>query len=108
MRSFTPFIWTPKQPIALNRYGGPHREEKRNRWFLFRRMIDLPSKPTRAPMKMTVDGRYLLVVNGMTLGRGPVRCNPLYQRYDEFDIAAHLTPGRNIIAALVHTYGVDA
>ena len=108
MRSLTPFIWTPKQPIVLHRYGGPRREDGKNRWFLFRHAIELPAVPTIAPVKVTADGRYILFVNGTRVGRGPVRCNPLYQRYDEYDLAPHLKAGRNIIAVLAHTYGVDA
>jgi hypothetical protein len=108
MRSLTPFIWTPKQPIVLHRYGGPPRQDGLNRWFLFRRVVDLPAAPERAPVKVTADGRYILFVNGERVGRGPVRCNPLYQRYDEYDLAKHLKPGRNILAVLAHTYGADA
>lgn len=107
MRSLTPFIWTPRQPIALNRYGGPRRDDGKNRWFLFRRTIELPRAPNRAPIKITADGRYLLFVNGARVGRGPVRCNPLYQRYDEYDLTPYLKAGRNVFAVLAHTYGVD-
>jgi hypothetical protein len=107
MRSLTPFIWTPKQPIIVNRYGGPPREDGVNRWFLFRRKITLSAVPPRAPLKITADGRYILYANGVRVGRGPVRCNPLYQRYDEYELAPYLREGRNILAVLVHTYGVD-
>ncbi len=110
MHSLTPFIWTPTQPIHVSRYSLrlAAREEGQNRWFLLRRTFDLSGKPERAPVKVTADGRYILAVNGKTVGRGPVRCNPQYQRYDEYDLAPFLKAGRNVIAALVHTYGVDA
>ena len=36
-----------------------------------------------------------------------MRCSPLFQRYDDYDLAAALTPGDNVIAVLVHTYGRD-
>jgi alpha-L-rhamnosidase len=109
MRSLTPFIWTPKQPIHLfSRAGMPARQEAQNRWFLFRRMIELPASPERASINITADGHYALFVNGTRLGRGPVRCNPLYQRYDSYDLTQHLTIGRNVLAVLVHTYGADA
>src|SRR5215472_7236304 len=109
MHSLTPFIWTPTQPIHVDRYSLrlPPREEGRNRWFLLRRSIELAAKPERASVKVTADGRYILYVNGKTVGRGPVRCSPLFQRYDEYNLASYLAPGKNIIAALVHTYGVD-
>jgi alpha-L-rhamnosidase len=59
------------------------------------------------PTDITVDGRYLLFVNGAQIGRGPVRCSPLAQRFDTYDLAPHLRSGRNVVAVLVHTYGVD-
>lgn len=109
MRSLTPFIWSPRQPIhQFSRGGMPAREEAPNRWFLFRRIIELPAGPERASINITSDGHYVLFVNGARLGRGPVRCNPLYQRFDTYDLSAHLTKGRNILAVLVHTYGADA
>jgi alpha-L-rhamnosidase len=109
VRSLTPFIWTPKQPIHLFSRGGmPARQEAQNRWFLFRRLVDLPALPEHASMKITTDGHYVLFVNGTRLGRGPVRCNPLYQRYDTYDLTRHLAAGRNVLAVLVHTYGADA
>ena len=55
-------------------------------------------------MKVTADGRYILFVNGVRVGRGPVRCNPLYQRYDEYDLAPYLHAGRNVFAVLAHVY----
>jgi len=109
MYSRTPFIWTPTQPIHVGRYAVrlPPREEGRNRWFFLRRKFDLEAKPERAPVKVTADARYILYINGKTVGRGPVRCSPYFQRYDEHDLATHLVAGTNVIAALVHTYGID-
>ncbi len=84
MHSLTPFIWTPTQPIHVDRYSLrlPERQEGKNRWFMLRRTFELAGRPERAPVKVTADGRYILFVNGRTVGRGPVRCNPQYQRYD--------------------------
>jgi alpha-L-rhamnosidase len=106
-----PFIWTPQQPIAENWLLAsrdlPARDDGKNRWFLFRAKVDLEASPATAPTNITVDGRYILYVNGEEQGRGPVRCSPLAQRYDTHDIAPALRPGRNVVAVLVHTYGVD-
>lgn len=109
MRSLTPFIWTPKQPIhGFDRGGMPPRQELPNRWFFLRRELELPDIPDQAAVNITTDGHYVLFVNGKRVGRGPVRCNPLYQRYDTYDLRPYLTAGRNILAVLVHTYGADA
>lgn len=109
-----PFIWTPAQAIdpevafnVLLRDGPRRREEGCNRWFLFRRAITLPSAPEEAPLAITVDGRYQLFVNGVRVGRGPARATPRFQRYDEHDIAPFLRAGDNVLAVLIHVYGVD-
>ncbi|MFI4974117.1 MAG: alpha-L-rhamnosidase C-terminal domain-containing protein [Caulobacterales bacterium] len=107
-----PFIWTPEQPIDPMGYrkyylGADARPNEKNRWFLFRRTFDLAAAPGAAPISITVDGRYVLYVNGRQVGRGPVRCSPLFQRYDEYDLSAELVAGRNVLAVLVHTYGRD-
>jgi hypothetical protein len=107
-----PFVWTPSQAIDRMGYrkhylGHDARPNEKNRWFLFRKTVRLDGPADRAPFSITVDGRYILYVNGMRQGRGPVRCSPLFQRYDEYDLAGALRPGDNAIAVLVHTYGVD-
>jgi alpha-L-rhamnosidase len=107
-----PFVWTPKQEIDPGGgrrvyLGAGGRPFEKNRWFLFRKRVELPARPASAPLSITVDGRYVLFVNGKQIGRGPVRCSPLFQRYDDYDLAPHLRAGANVIAVLVHTYGTD-
>ncbi len=108
-----PFIWTVKQPIdpggviRLFVGGRKIREEKPNRFFLFRRRVTLPRAPGSARLEVTVDGRYQLFVNGTRVGRGPARCDPLFQRVDTHDVTPHLRAGENAIALLVRVYGMD-
>jgi hypothetical protein len=107
-----PFVWTPRQPIETQGYrarylGRDGRPNEPNRWFLFRKSVRLPEGPKTAPFAITVDGRYILYVNGAEIGRGPVRCSPLFQRYDDYDLAAALASGENVLGVLVHTYGRD-
>ncbi len=107
-----PFVWTPTQAVDRQGYrkhylGAEARPNEKNRWFLFRKTVRLDAAPSRARFSITVDGRYILYVNGVRQGRGPVRCSPLFQRYDDYDLARALAPGENVIAVLVHTYGVD-
>jgi alpha-L-rhamnosidase len=107
-----PFIWSPQQKIDPTGHlaglvGGKVRSELPNRWFMFRRIVQLDGLPNDAPISITVDGRYILYVNGAEIGRGPVRCSPLFQRYDSYDIGPALKAGTNVIAVLIHTYGVD-
>lgn len=110
--SRTPFVWTPRQPIdemgfQAVKLGRPERDDGVNRWFLFRCAAELAEAAEAAAFDITVDGRYVLFVNGAQVGRGPVRCSPTAQRYDSYDLAPFLRPGRNVVAVLVHTYGVD-
>jgi hypothetical protein len=112
LQARAPFIWTPRQPIRPDGFlhvlgGAPPRSDGQNRWFLFRRTMDLTGTPSAAELSITVDGRYQLFLNGERVGRGPVRCSPLFQRYDTYDIGPRLRAGRNVVAVLVHTYGVD-
>lgn len=109
-----PFIWTPRQEISrdlgfrqLVSKGPERREDGVNRWLLFRRRFALTTPAARARLDITVDGRYQLFINGARMGRGPVRSSPHYQRYDSYDLAGVLTAGENVIAVLVHAYGVD-
>ena len=72
---------------------------------LFRRVFNVDDVPQRAPLRLSADSRYVLWVNGAELGRGPIRSQPRRLRYDEYDVAAYLRPGRNAAAVLVTYYG---
>jgi len=108
-----PFIWTAKQPIdagaAYRTFFTevPRRDDGRNRWFLFRRPFELSGVPELGSVAVTVDGRYQLFLNGVRIGRGPVRCSPHFQRVDTYDVTDYLHTGRNVLALLVHVYGID-
>ncbi|MEV6304367.1 alpha-L-rhamnosidase N-terminal domain-containing protein [Actinoplanes sp. NPDC051861] len=71
----------------------------------FRRVLELGDVPASAPLRVSADSRYVLWVNGAEVGRGPIRSQPRRLRYDEYDIAGHLRPGRNAVAVLVTYYG---
>ncbi len=107
-----PFIWTSKQKIDADGFfaairGAPPRSDGLNRWFLFRRRVTLDFKPDRGWFDVTCDGKYKLFINGVRIGRGPVRCSPLFQRYDRYEDVSCFRAGENVIGLLVHTYGVD-
>jgi alpha-L-rhamnosidase len=107
-----PFIWTPQQPIvpgaAFGQFmGGEPRTDGLNRWFLFRRTVQVDAVPNACTLSITVDGRYKLFVNGQQLSRGPVRCTPFDQKYDVVDIGPSLVCGRNVIGVLIHCFGTD-
>lgn len=79
----------------------------RNRFVYFRKEFLLLDKPISAWIHASADGRYILFVNGIIIGRGPARCHPGWQYIDPYEISALLRSGRNTISALVHSYGRD-
>jgi len=102
------WIWEPIEvPVPLGSSEGPffQRPPFRNLFAYLRKSFDAPEEVSRAWAQVSADSRYKLYVNGRYVGRGPARCDPLWQYYDEYDIKALLRPGRNVIAALVHYYG---
>jgi alpha-L-rhamnosidase len=72
---------------------------------MFRKTFDLQEVPSEALARITADSRYVLLVNGREVGRGPARSQPYRQRYDSYDLAPLLSAGRNVIAVLVTYYG---
>ncbi|HEY4266802.1 MAG TPA: family 78 glycoside hydrolase catalytic domain [Galbitalea sp.] len=94
----------PPQPQTPITFGGeipPHEFSRVH----YRRSFDLDSVPASVPARLTADSRYVLWVNGVEVGRGPIRSQPRRLRYDEYDIAPFLTAGRNTVAVLVTYYG---
>jgi hypothetical protein len=104
------WIWRPRP--GLRSFSGlpftsPNYEQDRNLYVHFRRALHLDSVPSRATAHVSADGRYKLFVNDALVGRGPARCDPLWQYYDSYDLARLLQPGANVVAILAHSYGQD-
>lgn len=81
--------------------------EDRNRFVYFRKEFEAPTEIRGAWLRASADGRYILFLNGKMLGRGPARCHPDWQYVDPFDVGDLIRPGKNVLAALVHSYGRD-
>ncbi|WP_127585740.1 family 78 glycoside hydrolase catalytic domain [Paenibacillus koleovorans] len=82
----------------------------RNEWRCFRKKFRLQAADLNlhsATLKLTADSRYVLYVNGVLAGRGPVRSWPFELAYDEIPVGHLLKPdAENTIAVLVMHYGV--
>ena len=63
---------------------------------LFRRVFDIEDVPPRVPLRLSADSRYLLWVNGVEVGRGPIRSQPRRLRYDEYGHRSVSTARRNV------------
>lgn len=82
-----------------------HAFEQRNSYCYLRKVFTLKSEPVAASARVTADNRYQLFVNGTFVCRGPARCEPKRQAFDEVDLAPFLRKGRNVVAALAHHFG---
>jgi hypothetical protein len=73
--------------------------------FHFRRTFELAAAPERFVVHVSADNRYRLFVNGRQVCSGPQRSDLMHWRYETIDLAPHLRPGRNVLAALVWNWG---
>jgi hypothetical protein len=100
------WIWHGRPAIVSETATRPVQADPADRVALFRREFELDAVPASAPARLWVDGRYLLYVNGVEVGRGPVRSDPRAARYDVVDLAGHLRAGTNVIAIMARHFGV--
>ncbi|NWF83183.1 MAG: alpha-L-rhamnosidase N-terminal domain-containing protein [Bryobacteraceae bacterium] len=73
--------------------------------YLFRKSFNLESPPASLMVRVSADSRYELRVNGVKLCWGPARGTLDWLHYETVDIAPHLRPGANVIAATVWNDG---
>jgi hypothetical protein len=100
------FIWFETARIAMASVTEPVLAEGTgDRFGLFRRSLTLAAVPERVPARVWADARYVLLVNGLEVGRGPVRAHPRRTHYDVYDLAPWLTAGTNAIAIVARHYG---
>lgn len=83
-------------------------ESKKNTWVCFRKNLILDKVPSKTNVKIAVDSKYWLWINGKQvvfeggLNRGP---DSESGYYDVLDIQPYLTEGKNVIAVLVWYWG---
>lgn len=71
----------------------------------FRKSFTLAEKPDRFVVHVSADNRYKLYVNGVKVSSGPAQGDLRNWRYETVDIAEHLKPGKNTLAAVVWNGG---
>lgn len=76
-----------------------------DRRVLLRRTFTLASVPAQAPYRITADSRYLLTINGVELGRGPIRHGYRQLFHDVGDAAHALREGENVIGIRARFFG---
>lgn len=85
--------------------GAPERDPG---VFRFRKVVDLAAVPPRFVVHVSADQRFVLHVNGRRVGLGPSRGDILFWRFETFDLAPFLKPGRNLLSAVVWNFGTEA
>lgn len=99
------WIWNGQPAITMESATRPVLDQPRDRVVLLRRTFDLDSVPPSAPCRIWADGRYVLVINGREVARGPVRSDPRTSHYDLVDLAPFLVIGRNVITITARHFG---
>jgi hypothetical protein len=84
----------------------PSARTLQNTFVLFRRELNLASKPRRATGWICADSRYRLEVNGQRVQWGPAPSDPRWAEADPLDLTNHLQAGPNVLGATVLFYGV--
>ncbi len=97
------WIWD-RAPEHVARFPFP-ATPARGHYVYLRRAFALAQVPASVPVRATCDSRYVLFVNGAQVGRGPIRGAPEFLGWDDYDLAAHLRPGPNVVVALCRYYG---
>lgn len=93
--TYWPARWILHPTAPARQYGIYH----------FRKIIELPQKPTRFVVHVSADNRYRLFVNGRAVAMGPARSDAQNWNYETLDLAPFLQAGRNVLAAQVWNMG---
>lgn len=73
--------------------------------YLFRKTVELDSKPATFIIHVSADNRYKLFVNEKLVSLGPARGDLSHWNFETVDIAPYLKAGKNIVAAQVWNEG---
>ena len=66
----------------------------------FRKVLEIAQVPQHFVVHVSADNQFVLNVNQHEVGRGPARSDPAHWKYETYDLALFLRPGRNEIAAM--------
>ncbi|MEP7142132.1 MAG: alpha-L-rhamnosidase C-terminal domain-containing protein [Ferruginibacter sp.] len=95
LQKIWPAFWITVPGAASDGYGV----------YLFRKTIDLNTRPGKFIIHVSADNRYKLFVNEKQVSIGPARGDLSHWNFETVDIAPYLKAGKNIVAAQVWNEG---
>ena len=72
--------------------------------YIFRKEIEIKTKPDKFIVHVSADNRYKLYINGVYVCNGPARSYLFKWNFESIDIASYLHPGKNIISSVVWNF----
>jgi alpha-L-rhamnosidase len=72
----------------------------------FRKAFEISRVPEHFVVHVSADSQFLLCVNQHAVGRGPALSDLAHWKYETYDLASLLQPGRNDLAATVWNFGI--
>lgn len=81
--------------------------EEKNCYFRARKKFNIDSIPKSALLHIAAESYYMIYVNGLLIGRGPVRGTHTVNFFDTYNIADLLHKGENIISVLCLCMNID-
>lgn len=81
-------------------------EKRKNQFVSALGVLELPSIPDTAQLKIFADTKYKLYMNGRFVNAGPAHFRKPVVYVDEYDVSPFLKEGRNEIFVLAHFIGV--
>lgn len=73
--------------------------------YMFRKSVELATKPSSFTVHVSADNRYKLFINEKLVSIGPARGDIAHWNYETIDIASYLKEGKNTMAAQVWNEG---
>jgi hypothetical protein len=72
----------------------------------FRKVVEIGQQPEHFLVHVSADNQFIFYVNGKRVGSGPSKSDLAHWRYETYDLAPFLRPGKNLLAAVVWNFGV--
>src|SRR5215469_7525401 len=83
----------------------PGKSQRDSAVLHFRKIFEISQVPEHFVVHVSADNQFLLCVNQHEVGRGPALSELAHWKYETYDLAAFLHPGRNELAATVWNFG---